>query len=378
MRPHLLLHVGGGADLEELHAGNLGTIQYIDSVRINLGLVQPDADVFWDLLPHDISILDHVIPGGFRPTAVSAIGSDPIGAGHASLGYVTMTMPDAAVAHVHLSWLSPVKIRSFVIGGSDRHLVWNDTDPAQRISLYERGIDVASLKGPDARREQMVQYRIGDMLAPALPEAEALQGVVREFAAAIREGRAPLTDGHAGVRVLDILEATHRSLASDGALGAGVDTDMSAPIPLVDLSWQHAQIVATGSPRLQEAMAAGQFIGGGEVADFEREYAQCCGVAHCVGVANGTDAIEIALQAAGIGPGDEVVVPANTFIATIEGVLAVGAWLGSSTLTATTSSTSARPRTPFGEKPVPSSLSTSTGRPRPPRRLRLLPPTKAR
>ena len=203
---------------EELHAGNLGTIQYIDSVRINLGLVQPDADVFWDLLPHDISILDHVIPGGFRPTAVSAIGSDPIGAGHASLGYVTMTMPDAAVAHVHLSWLSPVKIRSFVIGGSDRHLVWNDTDPAQRISLYERGIDVASLKGPDARREQLVQYRIGDMLAPALPEAEALQGVVREFAAAIREGRAPLTDGHAGVRVLDILEATHRSLASDGAL----------------------------------------------------------------------------------------------------------------------------------------------------------------
>lgn len=203
---------------EELHSGGLGTIQYIDSVRINLGLVQPDADVFWDLLPHDISILDHVIPGGFRPTAVSAIGSDPIGAGHASLGYVTMTMPDGAVAHVHLSWLSPVKIRSFVIGGSERHLVWNDTNPAQRISLYERGIDVAALKGPDARRERMVQYRIGDMLAPALSESEALQGVVREFAAAIREQRAPLTDGHAGVRVLDILEAAHRSLAADGAL----------------------------------------------------------------------------------------------------------------------------------------------------------------
>ena len=96
---------------------------------------------------------------------------------------------------------------------------------------------------------------------------------------------------------------------------------MSAPIPLVDLTWQHAQIAAAVVPRLQEAMAAGQFIGGGEVADFEREYAQCCGVAHCVGVANGTDAIEVALQAAGIGPGDEVVVPANTFIATIEGVV---------------------------------------------------------
>src|SRR3546814_15890258 len=121
---------------EEIHGGRLGTIQYIDSVRINLGLVQPDADVFWDLLPHDVSILDHVLPGGFQPTSVSAIGSDPIGAGHASLGYVTMTMPGGAVAHVHLSWLSPVKIRSFVVGGSERHLVWNDTDPAKRISLY--------------------------------------------------------------------------------------------------------------------------------------------------------------------------------------------------------------------------------------------------
>ena len=203
---------------QELHAGSLGEVQYIDSVRINLGLVQPDADVFWDLLPHDISILDHVIVGGFHPTAVSAIGSDPIGAGHASLGYVTMTMPGGAVAHVHLSWLSPVKIRSFVIGGSERHLVWNDTNPAQKISLYERGIDVAALTEPEARREQMVQYRIGDMLAPALSEVEALQGVVREFTAAIREGRAPLTDGNAGVRVLDILEATHRSLAAAGAL----------------------------------------------------------------------------------------------------------------------------------------------------------------
>ena len=203
---------------DELHSGSLGEIQYIDSIRINLGLVQPDADVFWDLLPHDISILDHVIPGGFHPVAVSAIGSDPIGAGHASLGYVTMTMPDRAVAHVHLSWLSPVKIRSFVIGGSERHLVWNDTNPSQRISLYERGIDVAALAGPDARREQMVQYRIGDMLAPALPESEALQGVVRELAAAIREKRPARTDGHAGVRILDILEAAHRSLRAEGAL----------------------------------------------------------------------------------------------------------------------------------------------------------------
>ncbi|MEY2570009.1 MAG: hypothetical protein QOE63_359, partial [Acidimicrobiaceae bacterium] len=100
---------------EEVHAGSLGVVQYIDSVRINLGLVQRDADVFWDLLPHDLSIIDYVLPGGCQPIAVSALGSDPIGAGHLCVGYVTMQLPEGAMAHVHLSWLSPVKIRSFVV-----------------------------------------------------------------------------------------------------------------------------------------------------------------------------------------------------------------------------------------------------------------------
>ena len=107
------------------------------------GIVQPDTNVFWDLLPHDLSIFDSVFPGGFRPKAVSAVGVDPIGAGHACVGYVTMVMPDDAIVHVHVSWLSPVKMRTVVIGGSRRHIVWDDTDPTQRISVYERGIDIA-------------------------------------------------------------------------------------------------------------------------------------------------------------------------------------------------------------------------------------------
>ena len=202
----------------EVQSGSLGTIQYIDSVRINLGLVQNDADVFWDLLPHDVSILDSVLPGGFTPVAVSAHGIDPIGAGHLCVGYVTMMLPDNAIAHVHLSWLSPVKIRTVVIGGSRRHLVWDDTNPAQRVSVYERGIDVDNDESSDEKRDRMVQYRIGDMTAPALVESEALQGVVREFARCIRSHDVPLTDGNAGVRVLRVLEATHLSLASNGAL----------------------------------------------------------------------------------------------------------------------------------------------------------------
>lgn len=194
---------------DTIAAGTLGAIQYVDSVRINLGLVQPDVDVFWDLLPHDVSILDSVLPGGFHPVAVSAVGVDPIGAGRACVGYVTMLLPGDAIAHVHLSWLSPVKIRTVVFGGSRRHLVWDDVRPAQRVSIYERGVDIDP-------HERLVQYRTGDMHAPALVEGEALQGVVAEFARAVRAHDAPLTDGHAGVRVMEVLEAVRSSLAANG------------------------------------------------------------------------------------------------------------------------------------------------------------------
>jgi predicted dehydrogenase len=203
---------------KELAAGALGTIQYVDSVRINLGIVQPDTNVFWDLLPHDLSIFDSVFPGGFRPKAVSAIGVDPIGAGHACVGYVTMVMPDDAIVHVHVSWLSPVKMRTVVFGGSRRHIVWDDTDPAQRISVYERGIDIACIPDSDDQRARMVQYRTGDMYAPALTETEALQGVVREFARSIRTGEPPLTDGRSGLRVLTVLEAVDESTRNSGVL----------------------------------------------------------------------------------------------------------------------------------------------------------------
>lgn len=201
----------------EMTRGSLGTVQFIDSSRINLGIVQRDASVFWDLLPHDLSILDSILPNGLRPLAVSAIGLDPIGAGRDCVGYATLVLPGNAIAHVQVSWLSPVKIRQFVIGGSRRHLIWDDTNPAQRVSIYESGIDIAHF-GPDDQRERMIQYRTGDVVSPALSEVEALQGVVREFAASIRTQRRPLTDGASGVRVLEILEAVDESLRSGSQL----------------------------------------------------------------------------------------------------------------------------------------------------------------
>ncbi len=203
-----------------VRAGDLGDVQFIDSVRINLGLVQRDIDVLWDLAPHDLSILDFVLPDGVHPLAVAAHGADPIGAGQTCVAYLSLQLPGGSIAHVHVNWLSPVKVRTTMIGGSKRTLVWDDLNPSQRISLYDRGVDLADPAqiGADDRRQAIVSYRSGDMVAPALPEREALQGVMAEFTDCIRSGRVPVTDGWAGLRVLDILEAASRSLQFAGAV----------------------------------------------------------------------------------------------------------------------------------------------------------------
>jgi predicted dehydrogenase len=197
--------------------GVLGDLLYIDSVRINLGLVQPDVDVFWDLAPHDLSILDFILPGGLLPRSVSATGSDPLGAGKACVGYLSMPLAGGGIAHVAVNWLSPTKIRQFVIGGSQRTLVWDDLNPAQRVSIFDRGVDL-NTQARDAKQREAatVSYRLGDITVPALPEREALGCMVSEFAGAIRDGRPALTDGCAGLRVLSVLHAVSQSLQLDG------------------------------------------------------------------------------------------------------------------------------------------------------------------
>lgn len=217
MVDHTFCYTAPVLKMRELIAeGALGDIHFVDSVRINLGLVQPDVDVFWDLAPHDLSILDFILPGGLVPTGVSAQGADPIGAGQSCVGYLTLPLPDGAIAHVHVNWLSPTKIRQMVIGGSRRTIVWDDLSPQQRLTVYDRGVELGQPL-PD-KATTNISYRLGDAWAPALPEKEALGVMVAEFAAAIREGRAPRTDGHAGLRVLDVLEAATRSLGDAGRL----------------------------------------------------------------------------------------------------------------------------------------------------------------
>ncbi len=216
---------------ELIEAGDLGEIMFIDSVRINLGLIQPDVDVFWDLAPHDLSIIDFIVPGGLRPLNVTAQGADPLGAGKACIGYLTMPLANGAVAHVHVNWLSPTKVRTMIIGGTKRTLVWDDLNPQQRISVYDRGVELQQQRLDVAdRRAATVSYRLGDTWSPALVEREPLDAMASEFAAAIREQRAPRTDAHSGLRVLEVLEAASRSLAEATTQNAPDAARQRAPI----------------------------------------------------------------------------------------------------------------------------------------------------
>ncbi|MET4159261.1 Gfo/Idh/MocA family oxidoreductase [Agromyces sp. PvR057] len=220
MADHTYCYTPAVQKIRELIAeGALGDLLFIDSVRINLGLIQPDVDVFWDLAPHDLSIMDFILPGGLAAEAVAAQGSDPLGAGRSCVGYLSMPLARGAMAHVHVNWLSPTKIRRMVIGGTRRTLVWDDLNPQQRVSVFDRGVDLASTsEDPADRTASTISYRLGDTWSPALPEHEALASMVAEFAASIRGGRTARTDGRAALRVLRVLEAATRSLEDAGSL----------------------------------------------------------------------------------------------------------------------------------------------------------------
>jgi predicted dehydrogenase len=201
-----------------LRGGELGELQYLDSVRINLGLVQADVDVIWDLAPHDLSILDSLLPDGVVPVRIAAHGADPLGCGQVCVAHLSIELSTGAIAHVHVNWLSPTKVRTTIVGGSRRTVVWDDLNPAQRLAVYDRSVETLDPRtlGTDVRNQTRVSYRIGDMVAPALPEKEALRSMMSEFASAITENRPPLTDGRSGLRVLAMLEAASESLRNNG------------------------------------------------------------------------------------------------------------------------------------------------------------------
>jgi predicted dehydrogenase len=184
-------------------------------VRVNLGLFQQDSNVIWDLAVHDLSVMDHLIQA--KPVAVSADGTAVAGYQHENIAYITVHFDTGFLAHFHVNWLAPVKIRHMLLGGSQRMLVFNDMEPSEKVLVYDKGVDV-NVDGRDdlARQQILVSYRTGDMYAPKLDRTEALAGVVHEFAGAIAERRTPLTGAASGVHVVSLLEAAEQSLRTEG------------------------------------------------------------------------------------------------------------------------------------------------------------------
>ena len=197
---------------EYVESGELGELLYLDSVRINLGLFQHDVNVVWDLAPLDLSIVDYLL--GRVPKSLSAVGATHANADLEDVAYLNLDFGDGLLASFHVNWLSPVKIRHFIVGGRKKSVVYNDLEQAEKIKVYDRGITVS--EDPEARRGVLVGYRTGDMSAPNLPGGEPLQDMVRHFATCIEEKKTPVTDGQAGLRVVRVLEAAQRSIKAQG------------------------------------------------------------------------------------------------------------------------------------------------------------------
>lgn len=216
---HTFVYTGAVRKIKELvSTEELGDIYYYDSVRVNLGLFQHDVNVIWDLAVHDLSILDYVIPQ--QPVAVSATGMSHVPGEPENIAYMTLFFANNLIAHLHVNWLAPVKVRRTLIGGSRKMIVYDDIEPSEKIKVYDKGITVNGKNGNGAGGEKIYQmllgYRTGDMWAPQLEMTEALSLELRQFVKCVEEKKTPLTDGHAGLRVVRILEAATQSLAERG------------------------------------------------------------------------------------------------------------------------------------------------------------------
>jgi predicted dehydrogenase len=213
MVDHTFLFTGAVRKIRELtQSGALGDLYYYDSLRVNLGLFQHDVSVIWDLAPHDLAIMDHVIKG--EPEAIVATGEKHLN-GVEDVAYMTIYFPHNVIAHINVNWLSPVKIRTTLIGGQKKMLVWNDLVADEKIRVYDKGVQITSGEGI---RNLLVSYRTGDMWAPQVEQLEALHVELGYFADCIESGETPFNDGHAGLRVVRMLEAAESSLQKRGEL----------------------------------------------------------------------------------------------------------------------------------------------------------------
>jgi predicted dehydrogenase len=213
MVDHTFLFTGAVRKIRQLvDDGSLGKLFYYDSMRVNLGLFNHDVNVVWDLASHDLSIMDYLID--HQPVGVVATGQAHLGE-HEDIAFITVYFPEKVIAHINVNWLSPVKVRTTLIGGEKKMLVWNDLNPDEKIKVYDKGVDI---KSPENVYELLVSYRSGDMWAPHIEQGEALTTEMAHFIDCIENNKTPLTDGRNGLRVVKILEAAQRSIQNRGEM----------------------------------------------------------------------------------------------------------------------------------------------------------------
>jgi predicted dehydrogenase len=211
MVDHTFLFTGAVKKISELiESGVVGDLYYYDSLRVNLGLFQHDVSVIWDLAPHDLSIMDYLIKR--EPEAIVATGEKHLN-GVEDVAYITVYFPGSIIAHINVNWLSPVKIRTTLVGGQKKMLVWNDLVADEKVRVYDKGVDITSGEG---LRDILVSYRTGDMWAPQVQQLEALRVELDYFAQCITDGKTPFNDGLAGLRIVRMLEAADRSIQKRG------------------------------------------------------------------------------------------------------------------------------------------------------------------
>ena len=213
MVDHTFLFTGAVRKIKELvDQGVLGDLYYYDSTRVNLGLFQHDVNVVWDLAPHDFSIMNYLV--NEKPVGLSATGAGHFGRGLEDVAYVSVYFESNMIAHFNVNWLSPVKLRSTLIGGANKMLLWNDLENDEKIKVYDKGVDVRSKEG---LYNLLVSYRSGDMFSPRTEMTEALKLEAEYFITCIDKNEKPFNDGAAGLEVVDMLKASDQSIKQKGA-----------------------------------------------------------------------------------------------------------------------------------------------------------------
>ena len=351
MAGHTFLYNSAVVALREvIRSGELGDVYYLDTARLNLGLYQADVNVFMDLAPHDISIVNYLLDSS--PTRVHAFGNSHRARGYEDVGYLRLEYgPGGPTAQIHVSWLDPCKVRRVTVVGSRRMAVYNDLASAERLRLYDRGVH------DETSGDDPLTYRYGDIVSPYIDFPEPLVAEDEHFVSVIRDGVRCKSDGENGLEVVRVLEAAQRSLATgetidlehpeSGVLdlnrrrtritgasprgsqlgsGARMTHDARLGVPFFDPRPMNAEIEPHVGAILDELRETQAYVGADSFGSrFEESWAAFCEAPKAVGVANGTDAIALILRSLNIGPNDEVLVPTNTFVATAEAVWMAGA-----------------------------------------------------